>query len=144
MRQYHVLLVPASTTPSPSDAEMLGRLKARGIHVLAGDSVPLEQVPAKLRELSVGQPWVEIEGAPRVLGLLSTVPGGPRLILHLLNYDQQPASNIRLRIQSEAVRGEPRLIAPSAPSAWLQVTRDGAGTAIALKSLDTYAAIVWP
>ena len=144
LRQYRVLVLPASTAPDSSDEAMLARLKGRGVKILAADSVPLDQIPAKLRELSGDGPWVEIEGAPRVIGLLSTVTGGPRLVLHLLNYDQQPVANVRVRVKLGEERGQPMLVASgSSQPGRLKIARDGAGIEFTLPALDTYAAVVW-
>jgi len=138
--EHRVIVVPRSTVLAPAEEEMLARYKRRGGRVVTfEEDVPADAI-ARIRAASAE--WVEIEGAPHVLATLWSLDGGKRLAVHVLNYDQQPANNVRVKL-SGTKYGAPRLFTPDKETRGPEDVKTSAGALeFTLPRLDTYAVVV--
>jgi len=142
LAEHRVVVVPYSTVLSPDGAAMLDRYKSRGGKVLAFDQEMPADAIQQIRAASQGAAWIEIEGAPHVLATLTTLDGGKRLALHVLNYDQQAVSNVRVKLSGTGLAAT-RLFTPDAETRGPENVKRSAGTMeFTLPRLDTYAVIV--
>jgi hypothetical protein len=140
--EHRVVVVPRSTVLSPAGEAMLERYKSRGGKVLVLDEEVPVQAIAKIRELVDGAEWIEVEGAPHVLATLTNLDKGGRLAVHLLNYDQQAVSNVRVKLRGTRL-ASPRLLTPDAETRGPEsVKRSADGIEFTLPRLDTYAVVV--
>jgi len=140
--EHRVIVVPHSTVLAPADEEMLARYKRRGGRVVTFD----EEVPAdaitRIRAANAGAAWIEIDGAPHVLATLWSLDGGKRLAVHVLNYDQQPVNNVRVKL-SGIKHSTPRLFTPDKETRGPEGVKSSAGhIEFVLPRLDTYAVVV--
>lgn len=141
--EHRGVVVPRSTVLSPADVAMLERYKSRGGKVLVFDEEVPVQAIAKIRELVDGAEWIEVEGAPHVLATLTNLDKGGRLAVHLLNYDQQAVSNVRVKLRGIRL-ASPRLLTPDAETRGPEnVKRSAKGIEFTLPRLDTYAVVVF-
>lgn len=149
LKQYRVLVIPETTALSPVDEEMLGRFKSGGGKVLTMQTAAPPGILEKLGALAGDGPWLEVEGAPHVLGALTSLDGGRRLAVHLLNYDQQAVAGVRVKIRfgtefRHLADAEPRLRTPDArPRGPEAISRSSTGIAFTLPRLDTYGLVVF-
>jgi hypothetical protein len=140
--EHRGVVVPHSTVLSPADAAMLERYKSRGGKVLTFDEeVPVDAI-AKIRELVDGGEWIEVEGAPHVLATMTSLDNGRRLAVHVLNYDQQAVSDVRVKLRGTRL-ASPRLFTPDADTRGPDNVKRSAGEIeFTLPRLDTYAVVV--
>jgi Glycoside-hydrolase family GH114 len=98
LEKFKVLVLPANL-PKLSD-EQKTRLDAftaaGGVIIRARKAEP--GMAARAEEVA-GGPRLSLESSGYVLGQLTRKPDGRTLILHLLNYDDVPAANVRVRLE---------------------------------------------
>jgi hypothetical protein len=142
LSEHRVVVVPHSTILSPEGVAMVERYKSRGGKVLAFDQEAPAGAIEKIRAATGEAEWIEIDGAPHVLAVVTRLEDGKRLAVHVLNYDQQAVANVRLKL-SGTHNGSPRLLTPDAETRGPENVKRLAGAIeFTLPRLDTYAVIV--
>ena len=137
--RYSVAIVPQATVLRPEDESMLQRFKQHGGKVGASGE--------DLASLAPDAPWLTVEGGGHVLGTVTRLDSAKRLVVHVLNYDQQPASEVRVRLrlgrEFAGRRAAPKLFTPDAATAGLRgMKRAGGAVEFTLPTLDTYAVVM--
>lgn len=108
-----------------------------------------EQTLAEILSLAPDATHLELEKtASHVLANLTSVREGEALVIHLLNYDQTPSGELKLKLvlgkESQKLAGrKPALLSPDSPNATLQQLQwQGSTLQATIHSIDTYSVIV--
>jgi hypothetical protein len=143
LSEHRVVVVPHSTILSPEGVAMVERYKSRGGKVLAFDQEAPADAIGKIRAAAGEAEWIEIDGAPHALAVVTRLEDGKRLAVHVLNYDQQAMANVRVKLSGRGL-GSPRLFTPDAETRGPENVKRSAGAIeFTLPRLDTYAVIVF-
>jgi hypothetical protein len=107
------------------------------------------QVLAEINSLAPDATHVELENAAsQVLANVTSVHNGGALIIHVLNYGQAPAGEVKLKLVAgktfqTLVGRKPSLLSPDAKSAAFQkVQWKGSTLEVTLPSVDSYSVVV--
>ena len=123
-----------------SDAAILQQLGA--------NSAAQEEVLSKVRTLAQETTQIRIRTKGHVLGNVTERKNHQEIILHLLNYDSEPAENLDIQLSlgniDKSLVGKPvSLVSPDIPSSRLiNVSWDGKTLRATLPSLKRYSVIV--
>jgi len=141
LRAYQAVVVPPGVELTPALVEYQsggGKL----YRVPHAD----ENAIAEIRALTAGAPSLAIEGAPRVVGNITRLGSDKGLAVHLLNYDSEPVSGLRVRVnpgkQFSGLAVDPRVMTPDRQGAVTRITRTGTGIEFTLDRLDIYTVVV--
>jgi hypothetical protein len=135
-----------------TNKEDLGTLKAERSAMATLDSVmsdvdAAKEVLRKIATITSGETSVALEGSPHVLANVTATQGRNQLVLHLLNYDSRPATNlhVKLVLGSEFVRlqnHQPNVASPNlATPAVVGVRWKGSDLEFTLPHLSTYTVV---
>lgn len=169
---YQGVIVPAYTSLSPEQKEMIhdyqtsrGKvsiftetsateglnaeiLSPSGKDPLADKSAEAE-VLAQINSLAPDATRVELEdNASHVLANVTSVHDGRTLVIHVLNYDQAPIKEVKLKLsvgrEFEGLKGrKPSLFSPDTKSATFEkVQWKGSTLEATLPSIDSYSVVV--
>ncbi len=113
------------------------------------DKLAEAQVLAEINSLAPDATYIELENAKgHVLANITSLHNGEALVIHLLNYDQAPAGELKLKMvvgkdfQTLAGR-KPTLLSPDATNSVLQTIHwKGSTLEATLLSLDCYSVVV--
>ena len=106
------------------------------------------QVLSEINSLAPGATHVELEAASRVLANVTSARDGRALVIHVLNYGQTPAGELKLKLivgkQFQTLVGrKPSLLSPDMKNAAFQkVQWKGSTLEATLPSVDTYSVVV--
>lgn len=146
---YAGVVLPAFVARTAEESAMLARYRAKGGKVLelpAG--MPPQEILSKVRALAPDGMALAVEGAPHVLGNVTRIGAGKAFAIHVLNYNPEPVSGVRIRLRldrdSASLAGaHPRLITPDAQTAEIaDVRRNRAEIEFTIHKLDTYGVVV--
>jgi hypothetical protein len=149
LASYAGVVVPAFVAPTPEETALLARYRARGGKVLelpAG--VPPREILTKVRALAPDGMALAVEGPPHVLGNVTRIGARKALAIHVLNYNPEPVSGVRVHLRldrdSASLAGaHPRLVTPDAQTAGIaDVRRNGSEIEFVIQKLDTYGVVV--
>jgi hypothetical protein len=165
---YHAVLALTLSPPTDAERKALLAYAAQGGMVLAGPSwggAPKDQtytvvqagkggvavyreeppdaqrVTRDLFDLLVTEEFgVNVFDSPSVLVHVSTTDNGKRMLIHLVNYADQPAGNIALWVHQDF--NSARLFVPGAEPVDLKPRRSGGRVEISLQGLRTCGALL--
>jgi hypothetical protein len=141
LRAYQAVVVPAGVELTAA----LREYQAGGGKIYtANDSEP--STIAAIRALTPDAPSLAIEGGPHVLGNITRLGSGRGLAVHLLNYDADAVSGLRVRVnlgkEFSGLAAAPEVVTPDGAGAVSHVTRSGTDLQFTLDQLDVYSIVV--
>jgi len=139
LAKYAAVVVPPSA----------GAAAPQGVRVYApAPGTPHDEILARVRLLAPESLWLTVEGAPHVIGNVTRLASGKGLAVHLLNYDPQPASGLKVRLRLDRefaalASATPRLLSPDAVSPdSVRVRRTGPELDFSIENVDVYSVLV--
>ncbi|MFB3777720.1 MAG: hypothetical protein ACE141_08915 [Bryobacteraceae bacterium] len=112
-----------------------------GVAVYREESPDAQKVTRDLFDLLVTEEFgVNVFDAPSVLVYVSTAGDGKRMLIHLVNYADQPADSISLWVHQDFTSA--RLFAPGAEPLQIKPRQSGGRIEISLQGLRTCAALL--
>lgn len=135
----------AATSPHENFSEFSD---ATILQQLGADSAPREEVLSKVRILAQDTTQIRIKTQGHVLGNVTERNDHQEIIVHLLNYNSEPAEQLEIQLSlgsiDKSVLGKPvSLISPDDPSSRLMNVRwDGKSLCATLPTLKRYSVIV--
>ncbi len=141
LHRYQAVVVPSGLELTPA----LREYQANGgkIYTATGSD---QNTIAAIRKLTPNAPSLAIEGAPHVLGNMTRLGSGRGLAIHLLNYDAEPVSGVRVQVnlgkEFSGLAASPEVLTPDDTCAISQVSRTGATLQFTLPKLDTYSVVL--
>jgi hypothetical protein len=108
-----------------------------------GDASLLQAIDA----LTSDAPALEVSGAPHVWANVTRLDGKGGMAVHLVNYDPQPVSGVRIRLKlgrefAEFARASAVLLTPDEGTALSPPSRGNDSIEFTLDRLDTYSVVV--
>jgi hypothetical protein len=142
LQQYAALVAPRAVNLGEREKAILDRYRERGGTVYESAEAPVE----KIRALAPGRLGMRVDGGSHAVGNLTSLEGGKRLAVHVLNYGPERPPEVRVRVDLDrefaSAGAHPRLLSPD-PSARLSAARrSGSSVEFTVTGLDTYAVVV--